>query len=185
MTVLYLVRHAHADWTPDENRPLSHRGKLDAERVADVLQRFPIAAIYSSPFRRARETIMPLAARLRLPIHTEPDLRERRLGSGPAGDFEGAVQATWRDFSFAHPGGESNAAAQRRGLAVVHRLQKKHPDACIVLSTHGTLMALLLQHFEPSIDFTFWKSLTMPDIFALCAGTGDAASIRRVWEEAP
>ena len=37
MTVFYLIRHAHADWTPDEGRPLSERGQRDALRLAECL----------------------------------------------------------------------------------------------------------------------------------------------------
>lgn len=35
-TNLYLVRHAHSVYTPDErNRPLSERGCLDAKKVSN------------------------------------------------------------------------------------------------------------------------------------------------------
>jgi 2,3-bisphosphoglycerate-dependent phosphoglycerate mutase len=182
MSTFYLVRHAHAEWTPDENRPLSARGQADAERVADVLGGVPITAIYSSPARRARETVAPLAARLGLPIQPVPDLRERELCHGAVDDFFGAVKATWSDPSFAYPGGESNAAAQRRGVAVVRRLQKRHPDEHVVLATHGNLLALVLQHFDPRVDFAFWKSLTMPDIYALRVSADSEASVHRLWE---
>ena len=47
MNTFYLVRHAHADWTPDENRPLSVRGSEDAIRVADVLQQYPLQVVYT------------------------------------------------------------------------------------------------------------------------------------------
>jgi 2,3-bisphosphoglycerate-dependent phosphoglycerate mutase len=183
MSTLYLVRHAYADWTPDENRPLSARGREDADRVADMLQQYPIGAIYSSPFQRARQTIAPLAARLGLPVRIEPGLRERRLGNSSTGDFFKAVQATWQDPSFAHPGGESNGAAQQRGLAVVRRLQERHATEHIVLSTHGNLMALILQGFDPAVDFAFWKSLTMPDIYTLTLGQAGEAAIDRLWQE--
>jgi 2,3-bisphosphoglycerate-dependent phosphoglycerate mutase len=180
MSIFYLVRHAHADWTPDENRPLSARGRLDADRVAEVLHRLPIAAIYSSPARRARQTVEPLTARLGLSSHIVPDLRERELGHGVVEDFLEAVAATWRDPSFAHPGGETNTAAQQRAVAVVHQLQAQHPDEHLILATHGNLLALMLQHFDPAIDFTFWQSLTMPDIYKLCLKTSRAA-IQRIW----
>jgi 2,3-bisphosphoglycerate-dependent phosphoglycerate mutase len=143
VSTLYLVRHAHAEWTPDENRALSGRGRADAERVVDVLGGVPITAIYASPARRARETTAPLAARLGLSIHILPDLRERALGHGAVDDFFGAVKMAWSDPSFAHPGGEFNTAAQRRGVAVVHRLQERHPDEHVVLATHGNLLALV------------------------------------------
>jgi 2,3-bisphosphoglycerate-dependent phosphoglycerate mutase len=179
--VLYLVRHAHADWAPDEGRPLSDRGGADAHRVAEVLQRYPIDAIYSSPFCRARQTIGPLAVRLGLPVHVEPALRERRLAGGPVQGFLQAVEATWRDPSFAHPGGESNAAAQQRGLRVVRKLQARCAGEHIVLSTHGNLLALILHGFDPSIGFGFWRALTMPDIYTLRVTQGEQATIRRLW----
>ena len=46
-----------------------------------------------------------------------------------------------------------------------HWLLERHPTEHIVLSTHGNLLALILQTFDPSVDFVFWKSLTMPDIY--------------------
>ncbi|MBP1609045.1 MAG: phosphoglycerate mutase [Acidobacteria bacterium] len=111
MSTLYLVRHAHAEWTPDENRPLSTRGSEDAKRVADTLCTYPLRAIYSSPALRARQTITHLAGRLGLSIHIEPDLQERRLGEGVFEGYVKAVEVTWRDPSFAHPGGESSLMA--------------------------------------------------------------------------
>jgi 2,3-bisphosphoglycerate-dependent phosphoglycerate mutase len=82
-------------------------------------------------------------------------------------DFFKAVEVTWRNPSFAHPGGESSFMALKRGIAVVHRVLEKHPGQQIVLSTHGNLMALILQSFDPSVYFIFWKSLTMPDVYKL------------------
>ncbi|PLS78712.1 MAG: histidine phosphatase family protein, partial [Chloroflexi bacterium] len=68
MSILYLVRHAHADWVPNEQRPLSEQGMSDALRVADLLAAKPITFLYASSARRAAQTIEPLAARLNMPI---------------------------------------------------------------------------------------------------------------------
>jgi 2,3-bisphosphoglycerate-dependent phosphoglycerate mutase len=184
MSTFYFVRHAHADWTPDENRPLSARGRDDADIVTEILGQYPIRAIYSSPFLRARETIMPLARRLDLPVHIEPGLRERRLGNNPSGDFPAAVEATWVDPSFTYPEGESNAVAQRRGMAVLRRLQKQYMSEHIVLSTHGNIMALIMQSVDPSVDIAFWKSLTMPDIYTISFHQDGKAVMSRLWKEA-
>lgn len=183
MNTFYLVRHAHAHWTLDENRPLSTRGRQDARRVADVLQSHPINVIVSSPFARARQTIEPLATRLGLPIQTEFDLRERQLCHGPVDDFLGAVRATWEDPTFAHPGGETNAAAQQRGLALVQRLREAHTAGHIVLGTHGNLMALTLAGLDPTIDFAFWRSLTMPDVYLFNWSPAGEFSMHRLWQE--
>ena len=182
MTVFYLIRHARADGTPDEQRPLSSKGRADAKRVADTLFDSPITRIYSSPYRRARQTVNSLADRLGLPIHVEPELRERRLSDRqPVDDFLAAVKHTWRDPSYAHPGGETNAAAQRRGVAVVQRLLEKCSEEHVVLSTHGNLLALVLQHFDPRIDYAFWRALTMPDVYELKVESGEA-SYSRIWQ---
>jgi 2,3-bisphosphoglycerate-dependent phosphoglycerate mutase len=182
MTVFYLIRHAHADWTPDKQRPLSSRGQADAQRVAELLCSSPITRIYSSPFRRARQTVGPLAGELGLPLHIEPDLRERKLGGGASvSDFFAAVERTWRDPSYAHPDGEPNSAAQRRGVAVVERLREQYSGEHLVLSTHGNLMALVLQHYDRHIDYDFWKGLAMPDVYRLRMESGEV-SIIRLWQ---
>jgi 2,3-bisphosphoglycerate-dependent phosphoglycerate mutase len=184
MSTLYLVRHAHAEWISDENRSLSSQGRENANRVANILCEYPIIAIYSSPAQRAYQTITPLAGRLGLPIHIEQELQERRLGVGVFEDFLNAIEVTWQNPSFAHPGGESSVMAQKRGIAVIKRLLELHPAQHIVLSTHGNLIALVLQEFDPSVNFTFWKSLTIPDVYRLSINKSGKGSMRRLWQEA-
>jgi broad specificity phosphatase PhoE len=179
--VFYLIRHAHADWTPDEERPLSAQGMEDAIRVADALCRMPVAQIYSSPYRRAIQTVQPLADRLDLAIEIASELRERSLGNPkPGTDFVGAVEKTWVNPSFAHPGGESNKAAQMRTATFVRRLLADCEGGHIALSTHGNLLALLAQLFEPRIGFGFWKALSMPDIYTIRLD-GSEVSLDRLW----
>ena len=183
MSTLFLVSHAHAEWTQDENRPLSAQGSEDANRLANILYEYPISAIYSSPAQLACQTITPLAGRLGLSIHIEPDLQERRLGDGVFEDFYKAVAVTWRNPSFAYPGLESSVMAQKRGIAVVQLLLEKHPAQHIVLSTHGNLMALILQTFDPSVDFIIWKSLTMPDVYKLNISQSGKGLMQRLWQD--
>ena len=179
MTIFYLVRHAHANWMPDESRPLSERGLSDAQRVADVLHQFPIRVICSSPYRRAYQTVEPCAKRLNLSITILADLRERQLAGKPVENFAKAIEAVWHNPSFAHPGGESNIIAQQRGVVVVKQLKQQHPIEDIVLATHGNLMALILQYFDPTVGYEWWKSLRMPDIYRL--NLNDKPLITGLW----
>ena len=195
MTVFYLVRHAHAVWTPDENRPLSERGRKETQRVTEALRSRPIVAIYASPAHRAQQTVAPLAAQLGLEVHISPELAERRLCAGAVNDFLSAVRATWEDFSFAHPGGETNAAAQRRGVSLVDELIDRHSGEHIILATHGILLALLLRHYagrmaelphvSPGVafDFCFWRSLAMPDLYQLETGSNREVTIEHLFEQ--
>jgi 2,3-bisphosphoglycerate-dependent phosphoglycerate mutase len=181
MNTFYLIRHAHADWEPDESRSLSVKGKRDAIQVAEILSEYPVTEIYSSPYRRALQTVEPLARLLEVKVQIVPELRERTLSGGVVGDFNSAVEAAWRDPTFSHPGGESNAAAQQRGISIVCKLQEMYPGADIILSTHGNLMALVMQYFVPDIDFAFWKALSMPDIYQIRIDPGGGTHIQRLW----
>lgn len=61
MTELYFVRHAHADYSEDEyHRPLSLNGIRDVERVTSLFNDQHIDAIYSSPYKRAIQTVQVL-----------------------------------------------------------------------------------------------------------------------------
>jgi len=145
-------------------------------RLADVA----IDAIYSSPSARARETVEPLAAARGVSVCEVGELRERTLGTGWC-DFGAAVRATWDDFEFAHPGGESNAAAQRRIVGACDRLMRVHPEGCFVMSTHGNVLALLLRHWDPSVGLEFWSRLTRPDVYRVWVGESGGVRIERLW----
>ncbi len=182
-TIVYLVRHAHADWRADESRPLSSRGRASASAIAERFGRLPIAAIYSSPSRRAVETVETLAQRL----HIEPvlleDLRERELAAPSAAEFEAAIAASWREPGRPAGGGESNNAAQGRGIALIQSVLKAHPARSIVISTHGSLLALILHGFDPTFGYDFWRSLTFPDAYELTFREQTLVSVGRTWHE--
>jgi hypothetical protein len=45
-----------------------------------------------------------------------------------------------------------------------------HPQVEIVIATHGNLLALILQRYDPTAGFAFWRAMTMPDIYRLELG---------------
>jgi len=180
--VIFLVRHAHSDYSPDEMRDLSLPGRAAAEQVADVLAGRGISRIISSPYTRARQTVEPLARRLDIEIEREPDLRERKLTDGPtAGDFREYLAATWRDFNLAYPGGETSSEAQIRVSRAIGRIAASNGGRNVVIASHGNALALFLHTLDPTVDFDFWMRMSLPDVYALDV---DAApwSFERVWQ---
>lgn len=91
-THIYLVRHAHSSYSSDElNRPLSERGKRDADKVTEILEKEGIQVLISSPYKRAVQTIEGLADTLGASIVIENSFRERTLAGQPVDDFESAI----------------------------------------------------------------------------------------------
>lgn len=180
-TTVYLVRHAHADWSADEQRGLSAAGTLAADAVAHLLRDWPVAAIYTSPLRRAVDTVMPLARSMGLAPSPLPDLREREMPVLPLEDFHRTIVASWQSPDVAPRGGESNAAAQARGVAVLRDVVRRHRGQHVVLATHGNLLALILNTLDPSLGYERWTQLSFPDVYRLEFEGDDLVGLTRLW----
>ncbi len=161
-------------------RPLSDSGRAAAQTLAKSLSVLGLAAIYSSPYRRAIETVQPLARHLELPIHEIEDLRERTLGSISGIPFEEAIAASFSDFDHRFPGGESSRDAQQRAVRTIDRLVEAHPADRVAIATHGNLISLLLNAFNRDVGFEFWRSLALPDVFQLRFVPSGNATFERI-----
>ena len=80
-SALYVIRHAKAGiraaWSgPDEERPLTRRGRKQARRLVERFQGLDIQRILSSPFVRCMQTVEPLAEARGLPVEVAAELRE-------------------------------------------------------------------------------------------------------------
>ncbi|MGH8887615.1 MAG: SixA phosphatase family protein [Egibacteraceae bacterium] len=78
---LLIVRHAQAgsrrDWDgPDWARPLSPKGRRQADGLVGLLAAYPIERILSSPSTRCVETVEPLARARGLTVETAAALGE-------------------------------------------------------------------------------------------------------------
>ena len=81
-TNVYFVRHAQPDFSVKDDliRPLSAKGLEDAKKVTKILMDKNITSIYSSPFKRAIDTISDFANKSQIEIITVDDFCERRVG---------------------------------------------------------------------------------------------------------
>ena len=77
---LCFLRHGEADWPnwtkPDDERPLTERGRKEMKRVAKFLEllKFVPDAILTSPLPRASQTAEIIGKRLGIELQTEPAL---------------------------------------------------------------------------------------------------------------
>jgi 8-oxo-dGTP diphosphatase len=79
--IVYVVRHARAGrrsaWKgPDDLRPLTKAGRRQADALVELLAGEGVTRIVSSPYVRCRQTVEPLAQRLRVPVDLSDSLAE-------------------------------------------------------------------------------------------------------------
>jgi phosphohistidine phosphatase len=80
---LYFLRHGEADWPnwnkPDDERPLTKRGKAEMKKVAAFLERLqiPLEQVVTSPLPRAQQTAEIVARKLEINLS-----EDRKLAPG-------------------------------------------------------------------------------------------------------
>jgi 2,3-bisphosphoglycerate-dependent phosphoglycerate mutase len=166
---ILLIRHATpepvaagASEASDNDRPLSIEGRLAAEALSTWLGARPVTAVFSSPYRRAVETVQPIAAAHHLEVRILTELRERRVSDVPL-EGEGFISALNRaraDPAFALPGGESTDAVRERALIALDRIVRETPSGIAVAGTHGGLLSILRWHLGE--EFTVDEALAEP-----------------------
>jgi 2,3-bisphosphoglycerate-dependent phosphoglycerate mutase len=176
---LLLIRHCQAaGQTPDAS--LTAEGQAQAERLADALAGAGIRRIVSSPFRRARQSIEPLARRLGLEVRLDDRLVERVLRGSPAADWEEMLRLSFEDLELCFEDGESSAAAMARGREAVADLLSES-DGPVAAVSHGNLMTLILRQFDGRFGFKEWQALTNPDVFRVSDPAGKPR-VQRIWK---
>ena len=106
----FVVRHAKAGdrdkWSGDDTlRPLTGKGRKQAEQLVALLQPFEVSSIHSSAYLRCVETVEPLATARRLQVTKSRALEEGRGLSGLRGflsdpALDNAVLCTHGDITF-------------------------------------------------------------------------------------
>lgn len=154
-TRLLLVRHGQIDaniesrWHGSTDGDLTAQGHEEARRVARHLARTrpAVAAVYTSPLKRARDTAGPIAEALGAPLVVAPGLAEYAIGvlenetfADLAGRHRFFAQAD-ADPAWAPPGGESLEAVAARVLATWRDVAGRHPGHEVALVSHGAAIA--------------------------------------------
>lgn len=168
MTHLYLIRHGEnlANLTKEfsyrkVDYSLTPKGKLQAEQTAGLLQDRGIAAVYSSPLRRAFETAEQLATRLGQDVVVMEQFRELNVG-----DLEGQpptpeawlahneVLRAWRrgELDTAFPGGENFWAVWQRVSDGYRQVIAAHPHQAVAIFAHGGVFATTVKALCPDVD---------------------------------
>jgi len=165
-TTIYLIRHCKAEGQEPE-AALTEQGKQDAKALVQMLRDIEVDHILASPYKRAVDTIMPLAEKLNLGIQRIEGLKERVLSNQPMDDWLVKLEQTFVDKDIAFEGGESSREALSRVLQVIEVVLDNEEMNQVVLVSHGNLLSLLINHYNPAFGFQEWAKMRNPDLFIL------------------
>ena len=138
-TKVFFVRHAQPDFSirDDMTRPLTEKGIKDSRKVTNILMDKNIISIYSSPFKRAVDTIKHFSEKMDLEIKAIENFRERNVGEWVE-DFRTYSKRQWEDFNFKISNGESLKEVQERNSEALFKILAESHGSNIVIGTHGT-----------------------------------------------
>jgi probable phosphoglycerate mutase len=160
-TTFLLLRHGETALTPQkrfsgsggDDPELSEAGLAQARAAADALAGAGLAAVVSSPLRRARSTAETVAARLGLDVRVDDGLRETDFGAWEGLTFAEIQErhphdlSAWLASPDAEPtgGGESFTAVTRRVAVARDKALARYPGRTVLLVTHVTPVKTLLR----------------------------------------
>jgi phosphoserine phosphatase len=149
VTTILLARHGETDWNRDgrfqghADPPLNRTGRDQAVELSVALMAQELAAIYSSPLRRALETAEIVAASRGLGPVIVDALREVDVGSW-SGLTRAEVQrrfpeqyARWLDYGQGWEDGETYDEMGRRVVAALIEIAAAHEAERVLAVTHG------------------------------------------------
>jgi 2,3-bisphosphoglycerate-dependent phosphoglycerate mutase len=180
LKTIYFVRHAKAGGQ-EVSAALTDKGVEQAAKLVDFFATKPIEKIYSSPFKRAIDTILPLANFKSLQVYIDDRLSERVLSGVPLDDWQEKLKQSFDDFDLELEGGESHTAGMKRAMSILEEVLASKDDH-IILVSHGNLTTLLIRYFNESFGFDDLMEMSNPDVFELIVGN-EKAMLKRIWDD--
>lgn len=158
-TRFLLLRHGQTELSVERrysgrgNPALTDLGQSQADAAAQYLaERSDIAAVISSPLRRATVTAEAAAKALGLDVTIDADLIETDFGKWEGLTFREAAErdpdlhSRWlRDTSLAPPDGESFDEVAHRVRRARNRIIAEHGDATVLMVSHVTPIKTVLR----------------------------------------
>lgn len=185
---IYLIRHAEPNYNnhQDDERELTAEGLQDCQLLLDYFKDITIDRIYSSPFKRALQTIDELAKEKSFPIQIKENFRERKIDDVWIDDFNTFSQRQWQDFNYKLAKGESLQEVQDRNIQQLQEILKEQ-ETSIIISSHGTAISTILNYYDHQFAFDNFQAIKqlMPFLATLLFENGKLQdfSIRNLFND--
>lgn len=186
-TTIYMIRHAESPYIlgQERTRPLSQKGEVDANRIANIMKDKEVDVFVSSPYRRAVQTIEGIAKERNKEITIIEELREKDLKGDyvlTEDELTQSIKHSFEDRDFCLIGGESVREVQNRAIPLLQNLLHQYEGKAIVIGTHGNVMTIIMNFFNPEYGYEFWRSTSKPDIYQLTYTGQTLEKVQRLWD---
>jgi len=169
---IYLLRHTEA-YNPNNidyyqtDLKLSEKGKKQAKELIKKLKKYHYDTIFSSPMKRARQTIAPFLKTLENPkVVYENLIIERHTG-----EFNGkypkrfflnyCLKNNLNRISFRPKDGESLLDVTKRAKKFLKFIEKNYKDKSVLVVSHGNVIRCLEGLIKKIYPADFYKELTL------------------------
>jgi 2,3-bisphosphoglycerate-dependent phosphoglycerate mutase len=184
---IYMVRHGDSPKSEKKKtRGLTEKGKLDVQRITDVLKGEGIDIVISSPYNRSILTVQQLAKQIGQEVLVFEDLKERifiaeeeRMSDK---ELFPLITKSFLEPDFCFNGGESNVDCQKRAIKVLKELLNTYRGQKVVLGTHGAVMTLMMGYYDSKYGLNFYYRTSKPDIYRMEFNGQELVEIKRLWE---
>lgn len=141
-TEFIIVRHGDPAAGGVEDPPLSELGRRQAASTADALRREPVAALYTSPLRRAMESAEPLGRTIGLSPVIEDRVAEFDHGQVYYSEKHAAEMSP--DVATAKLAAMRSPEFRERVLAGFDTIAAAHPDGTVAVVCHGGVISVMV-----------------------------------------
>jgi 2,3-bisphosphoglycerate-dependent phosphoglycerate mutase len=174
MKKIVFIRHGKAAMAGhDHERELDEDGIIQANSLKKKIIELGLknTKIYSSPFKRAVQTIEPfLSDKNSNKVIITADLEEIHMPKDEKLSKHQIIEKMWEDELFKVGNGISHSEHYNKIKPfldeVFNKFKSENED--IIMITHGVLIGIILKFFfNIKFGFNDWKKMTMPDIYLL------------------
>lgn len=173
MARILIVRHGQTAWNEGAGERFRGRADLDldptgiqqAAAASARIGQWPVAAIYSSPLRRAMTTARILARPGDLPVQPVEGLMDidygawQGLSPQEAQARDGQLYSLWMQSPHlvTFPQGESLAQVHARAVTSLEALAARHPEETVAIVSHKVVCKVLICHLLGLDISRFWQ----------------------------
>ncbi len=161
---IFSARHGETQWNKQNkicgrtDITLTEKGKKQAEKLAQEVQKHDIDIIISSPLKRAQQTSEIVSKVCGISIITDDRLIEQDYGiyeGKDRNDF--SFLENKKHFAYKYPNGESMMQVAHRVYELLDEIKSNYSDKNVLLISHSGVCRIINTYFKDMTNDEFYN----------------------------